>query len=335
MTEPKQENITVFAFGDPEPVLENRWWDWIGVFPDTAGEYYHAPVEWKGVAQLIKINPYHASAIEYRLNQTMRWWADHSLIGRKQMRYGVMDLLVFENAYFQIFRNGFGKPTRFERLPAMAMRVGTKPGIFYRILEGGETVQYRKGEVVHLHGTDVLQSIYGVPWYLAALQAILMGEDTVLFRRKFYRNGAHAGTILVTSGLTDQEAGLIEEKLKTGDGFKNFGTLYVNFPKQPQIGPGAGRTTAKNIELIPVGGISGRDDIKKIAEISREQIMAIHRINPALTGIMPSAQGGYGGDIDKIQRIDYENETQPRINVIKELNEYLPDRYPVKFGEPG
>ena len=51
---------------------------------------------------------------------------------------------------------------------------------------------------------DINQEIYGLPEYLAALNAAWLNESATLFRRKYYHNGSHAGFIMyVTDTLPD------------------------------------------------------------------------------------------------------------------------------------
>lgn len=48
---------TAFAFGDPEPVLDNRLMgNYLGVFVDSIGDYYRPPVDLMGLANLIGAN---------------------------------------------------------------------------------------------------------------------------------------------------------------------------------------------------------------------------------------------------------------------------------------
>ena len=46
---------------------------------------------------------------------------------------------------------------------------------------------------------DPVQQVYGCPDYLGGLQSALLNEDSTLFRRKYYINGAHMGFIMYTT----------------------------------------------------------------------------------------------------------------------------------------
>ena len=63
--------------------------------------------------------------------------------------------------------------------------------------------QFDKGRVFHLMEPDVNQELYGVPQYLSALQSAWLNEAATLFRRKYYKNGSHAGFVFY---MTDAAA---------------------------------------------------------------------------------------------------------------------------------
>ena len=53
---------------------------------------------------------------------------------------------------------------------------------------------------------DIVQEIYGVPDYLSSINAVLLNEAATLFRRRYYKNGAHAGFILhITDAMKSQK----------------------------------------------------------------------------------------------------------------------------------
>src|SRR3546814_9666254 len=85
---------------------------------------------------------------------------------------------------------------------------------------------------------DVLQEVYGVPEWLAALQAGLLNENATLFRRRYYLNGAHAGFVFYLSeALADQETkDNLKDQLKNAKGRGNFKNLFVNIPNGKKDG---------------------------------------------------------------------------------------------------
>src|SRR3546814_1940379 len=85
--------------------------------------------------------------------------------------------------------------------------MGVEPGTAF-FVQGpiGVEHEFRKDKLHQLQQPDVLQEVYGVPEWLAALQAGLLNENATLFRRRYYLNGAHAGFVFYLSeALADQE----------------------------------------------------------------------------------------------------------------------------------
>jgi len=50
--------------------------------------------------------------------------------------------------------------------------------------------------VFHLMEPDINQEIYGIPEYIGALNSAWLNELATLFRRRYYKNGSHAGHTL-------------------------------------------------------------------------------------------------------------------------------------------
>lgn len=73
-----------------------------------------------------------------------------------------------------------------------------------------------------------------------------------------------------------------------------------------------------------MGDFSTRDELEKIKNISRDDIIAAHRIPPAIASIIPQAAGGFG-DITKIDAVYEKNEVTPVREVLLEVNEHLPN----------
>lgn len=76
------------------------------------------------------------------------------------------------------------------------------------------------------------------------------------------------------------------------------------------------------MQILPVGDFSTRDELEKIKNISRDDIIAAHRIPPAMASIIPQAAGGLG-DIAKIDAVYAKNEIQPVRELLLEVNEHL------------
>ena len=190
----------------------------------------------------------------------------------------------------------------------------------------GSRTDFEVGEVIHIKNYDVSQTIYGLPSYLGAIQSMLLNEDATLFRRRYYMNGAHVGYIFYSAAasLTTKDKNSIRDAVKSAKKLGNFRNLFLHIPN--------GRE--KDIQIIPVGDFSTKDELQKIKNISRDDIIAAHRIPPALASIVPAeARGGYG-DIEKSDKVYEKNEIEPLRNHLAQINDYLAAKWRISFAPP-
>lgn len=315
----------VFAFGDPEPVLGNRITDYLGVFMDIGGDFYRPPVDLAGLADLINANPYHGPILHFKKNMIVKWFIASKLLSTAELNKAALDYSVLANAYFQKFTDRFGNVLRLARLPAISMRPGTKPDVFFMLKSDGSKVEYKSGEVIHIKEPDIKQGIYGVPQYLGGIQSVLLSEDSTLFRRKFFLNGAHMGYILVTTdaNLDDETAKALESTVKQSKGPGNFRSVFINIPRSNNKEP---------VKIIPVGNIGSKDEFQAIKEVTEMEMVAMHRVPPPLVCIIPANVGGFG-NVKDANEIYHDNEVIPMQQVFLELNEIVRGN-PVVFRDP-
>lgn len=267
-----------FSFGEPEPVLASRLTDYVGVWLLDNGSYYSPPVSLAGLARLRGANAYHGPLLEFKANMIMRAFQPSPAVPFSQMLPFVTDYVIFMNAYFQRITNFLGETIGVTHLPAINMRRMKDPGRYCMLNVDGSRTEFMPGEVIHVKNYDVAQTIYGLPSYLGAIQSMLLNEDATLFRRRYYLNGAHLGYIFYTSAanLADAEKTAIRDAVKSSKKIGNFRNLFLHLPN--------GRE--KDVQIIPVGDFSTKDELEKIKNISRDDIIAAHRIPPALASIV-------------------------------------------------
>ncbi len=83
-----------------------------------------------------------------------------------------------------------------------------------------------------------------------------------------------------------------------------------------------------------MGDFSTKDELEKIKNISRDDIIAAHRIPPALASVVPNeARGGFG-DIAKADQVYEKNEIVPIRNILLQVNEHLTGNHRIAFDEP-
>lgn len=87
---------------------------------------------------------------------------------------------------------------------------------------------------------------------------------------------------------------------RSGRARGDFRSLFVNIP-------GGGD---KAIQIIPVGDIATKDEFERIKNITRNDVIAAWRMNPALAGCMLENAAGVG-EVEKIDRLYKNNEIRP------------------------
>lgn len=224
-----------------------------------------------------------------------------------------LDYMVFGESYFYNDTNAFGQVLELQHLPAINMRVKVDGG-FVMLLPDNKEMEFEQHEISHVLDYDVEQNIYGIPDYLGGLQALLLNEAATLFRRRYYSNGAHAGYIFYTNDpdLTEEDEDELRAQISASKGVGNFRSMFVNIPN--------GKENA--IQIIPVGDFQAKDELEKVKNITRNDVIAAWRMNPALAGIIPENTGGFG-DIEKIDRVYTSNEIRPICQLFNQLNEIL------------
>ena len=229
------------------------------------------------------------------------------------MGRAALDFMVFGEAYFQRLTNVIGQVLELRHLPAINMRRKVDGG-FVMLLPNGRELEFAADEVEHVMDYDVEQDVYGVPDYLGGMHSLLLNESATLFRRRYFNNGAHAGFIFYTNDpdLSEDDEDNLRLQIESSKGVGNFRSMFVNIPNG----------TEKAIQLIPVGDVATKDEFEKIKNITRADVIAAWRMNPALAGIMPENVGGFG-DIEKIDRVYTNNEIRPIAQLFLQLNDSL------------
>lgn len=325
ITEKKTGKSFSFSFGDPEPVLSRNPVDYLGVFLDMGEKYYQPPISQKGLASLMGANAYHGTIINFKKNMVMKWFEPTPLLSRIDMRYLTYNYLSLGNGYLQKLKNPFKKITRFKTLASIPMRRGKQSNQFFMIGENYDDIEFAEDEIIHIKQTDLNQQIYGIPEWVGGIQSVLLSEESTLFRRKYYINGAHMGYILVTNdaGITEEDAEEIEKQVKKSKGPGNFRSLYLNIARSEAKEP---------VQIIPIGDIGTKDEFVKIKDVTEREMLAMHRMPPGLSGIIPQNTSGFG-DLEKLMHVYYELEIIPLQQEFLTINEMLGAEV-VKFNEP-
>ena len=302
--------VEAFTFGDAEPVLDGRdildmsesWWN---------GEWYEPPISMVGLSKSFRANPHHSSALYVKRNILVRSYIPHPMLSKEDFARFALDYLILGNGYFQRIDNMLGKPMKLRPALAKYMRRG-KEGRFWWVPNLWEKQELQG--VFQLQEPDINQELYGVPEYLSAMQSAWLNESATLFRRKYYLNGSHAGFIMYISDAAMDEGDIddIRQALKDSKGPGNFRNLFLYSPNGKKEG----------IQVIPISEVQAKDEFFNIKTLTRDDVLAAHRVPPQLMGIVPTNTAGFG-DAETAAKVFATNEIEPLQERFMAINEWV------------
>ena len=303
-----------FSFGDPTPVLDGREiLDYIESWRN--GKWYEPPVSLEGLAKSFRSTPHHSSAIYVKVNILTSMFRPHRLLSRETFGAWALDFLVFGSSYLEQPTNRLGGRMPLKHALAKYMRRGCDDLDTFFFVQGWRSDhEFAKGSVFQLRQPDVHQEIYGLPEYLSALQSAWLNEAGTLFRRKYYLNGSHAGYILhLTDALTDEDqVDDLKKALKESKGPGNFRNLFLYAPGGKKDG----------IQMIPISEVAAKDEFFNIKNVTRDDVLAAHRVPPQLIGLVPTGTTGFGSVIPAA-KVFAANELKPLMARFQQLNEWM------------
>ncbi|MCW6525948.1 phage portal protein [Yersinia ruckeri] len=310
--EPAQEGIT-FAFDDPEGVMDKRQiLDYIECTDN--GKWYEPPISFDGLARSLHAAVHHSSPIYVKRNILASTFIAHPLLSQQAFSRYALDYLLFGNAFLELRKNQLGDPMRLDVSPAKYTRRGTENGVYWFVQNWKQAHQFAVGSVFHLIEPDINQELYGLPEYLSALNSAWLNESATLFRRRYYKNGGHAGYILYVTDAA-QTSSDIEKMRKAMSDTKGLGNCRNLFMFAPNGKP-------DGIKVIPLSDVATKDDFFNIKNASRDDLLSAHRVPPQMMGIIPSNTGGFG-DAAKAAQVFVRNELTPLQERMKDVNEWI------------
>jgi PBSX family phage portal protein len=318
---PTPTRAEAFTFDDPVPVMDRaEILDYVQSW--AAGKWYEPPVSWSGLAKSFRAGVHHSSAIYFKRNVLASTFIPHKLLSRDEFGKLALDYMVFGNSYVEEQRNRLGGILALKRAPAKYVRRSTDLQGFFQIDGFQVEHEFAAGSVHHLMEPDINQEVYGLLEYLGALHAAWLNESSTLFRRRYYENGSHAGFILYMTDAAQSQSDVdkLREALKSSKGPGNFRNLFMYAPNGKKDG----------IQLIPVSEVTAKDEFFNIKNVTRDDLLAAHRIPPQLMGIVPSNTGGFGA-ADKAAEVFGLNEIVPLQRRFEQINEWVGDEV-VRFG---
>ncbi|EGZ44643.1 phage portal protein [Neisseria wadsworthii] len=308
--------VDVDAFSFEDFTGEHRLFDFIGCFDN--GHYFETPVSWFDLVRLLKTGLHHASAVQAKINILKGTFEPTPYLSRSEFEKLAFNFLVLGNGYLEIQRNRFGKMISVKNRLALYMRRASNLQDFcYMRNDCIGAAHYEKipGEdVIHIMQPDLQQEVYGLPYYLSAMDSADLNAAATKFRVRYYKNGSHAGFILYSTDTQIDEEGWekVKTQLRNSKGAGNFKNIVLRAPGG----------NAEGLKLIPIAEVAAKDEFLNIKQVSAEDMLAIHRIPPALMGIVPKAAGGLG-DAMTVAKVFAKNEVAPMHQTFLDVNDRI------------
>jgi len=313
ISQPSVGATEAFSFGSPEPVMDRRdILDYLECWQN--GRWYEPPINYSGLAKSFRASVHHSSAIYFKANILASTLEPTAVFSRDTCQKMALDYQLFGQAYVERQDSLTGKPLVLRHSLAKYTRRGVEPDSYFFVPALGDEHEFKLGSIFSLMQPDPNQEIYGMPEYLAALNSAWLNESATLFRRKYYLNGSHAGFVMyVSDALQDQSyVDGIRTALKESKGPGNFRNMFVYAPGGKKDG----------IQILPISEVAAKDDFFNIKNVSRDDVLAAHRVPPQLIGIVPTNTGGFGTPVAAAQ-VFARNELEPLQAKFLSINDWL------------
>lgn len=126
---------------------------------------------------------------------------------------------------------------------------------------------------------------------------------------------------MTDAAQNQEDVNNLRNAMKSAKGPGNFRNLFMYSPNGKKDG----------LQIIPLSEVAAKDEFLNIKNVSRDDMMAAHRVPPQMMGLMPSNVGGFG-DVEKASLVFVRNELIPLQKRFEELNEWIEETV-IKFNE--
>lgn len=308
-----EPGLSAFTFDGPYPVHDS--YDLMdNVYCADNARYYETPIDWYGLARSFGSASWHQSALYFKRNELTGCFIPHPLLSRQAFSAFVLDWFVFGNGYLERRTNRLGGVLSLRHVPAKYTRRRSDLETYWFIRQWKDEHQFDTGSVCHVINPDIHQEIYGMPEYIGAMLSASLSHSANTFRKLYYDNGSHAGCIIYigASQVDDKSMASVKKTLIEARGKGAFKNLLLH-------APGGGE---KGVQIIPFSQISAKDEFLNIKSVTRDDILAAHRVPPQLMGAMQEGNGSFG-DVEKAARVFAINELMPVMEALKHVNDWL------------
>lgn len=76
------------------------------------------------------------------------------------------------------------------------------------------------------------------------------------------------------------------------------------------------------LQIIPIADVSAKDEFFNIKNVTRDDVLAAHRVPPQIMGIVPTNTSGFGS-VEAATKVFARNELQPLQSVFTAINDWI------------
>ncbi|EHM3325672.1 capsid portal protein [Shigella boydii] len=124
---------------------------------------------------------------------------------------------------------------------------------------------------------------------------------------------------MTDAAQNQEDVNNLRNAMKSAKGPGNFRNLFMYSPNGKKDG----------LQIIPLSEVAAKDEFLNIKNVSRDDMMAAHRVPPQMMGIIPNNVGGFG-DVEKASLEFVRNELIPLQKRMMEINKLVSENI-VKF----
>lgn len=124
---------------------------------------------------------------------------------------------------------------------------------------------------------------------------------------------------MTDAAQNQEDVNNLRNAMKSAKGPGNFRNLFMYSPNGKKDG----------LQIIPLSEVAAKDEFLNIKNVSRDDMMAAHRVPPQMMGIMPNNVVGFG-DVEKASLEFVRNELIPLQKRMMEINKLVSENI-VKF----
>ncbi|RVU83820.1 phage portal protein [Leucothrix sargassi] len=294
------------------------------ILGEEGEDYYEPPISFSGLAKLLRVNPQHSRLPSLVANWVVKRMKLNDLISRESVRRVVMEYCAMGNAVVELERNRRKEVISASHRPVINIRKLRRKKEQFGELTDGKITPLKIGSIVHIKEYDLMQSVYGVPFWIGALQSILLGEDIRLFPRRFFGNGAHAKQAVITTGLGSNDRKAVDSQISETRNNGQFKTIVLHM--------GKGKADDL-IKFIDFAENASKIEYGKLSSMTATDVLEAWGVPPELAGQMPDGPGS-SRDLDKIERVFDSTIIVPIQQLVAEtINPFLPPIHQLAFDD--